>query len=171
MFQPSNTWSEPLPNNGIRLLNGLASIQGPNYALTKTAQQWRAMVCRFDGGHSVSANHGPPTRTLSMVSHAKVAAALEGMQHFPPNVAFDVGPAKSLLAALMLYDLNLSDESSSADHPMRLFDGGSAHGGAWRCPFRLDSLGTASFIGGKVGTREAGWCPEGALMSSEKRNC
>eukprot|EP00568_Trieres_chinensis_P008422 CAMPEP_0183294524 /NCGR_PEP_ID=MMETSP0160_2-20130417/2827_1 /TAXON_ID=2839 ORGANISM="Odontella Sinensis, Strain Grunow 1884" /NCGR_SAMPLE_ID=MMETSP0160_2 /ASSEMBLY_ACC=CAM_ASM_000250 /LENGTH=540 /DNA_ID=CAMNT_0025455865 /DNA_START=46 /DNA_END=1669 /DNA_ORIENTATION=+ len=144
MFSPSNTWK--VEDGHIRVLNGLSSLQGPSYALTKTSQQWRAMVSHHRLGRTVSAIFGPPTRTESMVGHAKVAAALEGLQNFPPNIAFDVPCASTLLAALLLHDINFGNEegeSGTAAHPMRLFDRNSAHGGCWRCPFRIDGLGSA----------------------------
>lgn len=124
---------------GLRVLNGLASVQGPNYVLAKTFQQWRAMIARADG-HVVSANHGPSTRTDSMVSHQQVAVALEGMQIVSPLVAYDREPAATLMAALMLWDLNykssVAHPNISIDHPMSLFIENSVHGGIWRCPYR-----------------------------------
>lgn len=177
MVQASNTWREKTVS-GLRVLNGLSSLQGPNYALTKTAQQWRAMVSYFsipDGNkHIVSANHGPPTRSESMVGHKTIAIALEGMQNFEPNVAFDVSCSKTLLTALMLYDINFDESTANpmspektVQHPMCLFNENSAHGGSWRCPYLQDSIGTASFITGKVKktceSRAGNKCPEGSL--------
>jgi len=122
-----------LPN--YFLFNGLADFQGPNYALAKTSQQWRAMLAHSKG-HTVSANHGPPSRTDSMVSHSTVSTFLEGMQSFPPLVAFDVAPASTLMAALMLWDVNFSESTAQSydklEHPMCLFVENAAHGGSWR---------------------------------------
>lgn len=88
-------------------------------------------------GHTVSANHGPASRTDSMVSHSTVSAFLEGMQNFPPLVAFDVFPANSLMTALMLWDLNFKEKSlahsyDKLEHPMCLFVENAVHGGLWR---------------------------------------
>ena len=88
-------------------------------------------------GHIVSANHGPPSRTESMVSHSSVSVALEGMQNFPPLTAFDVAPANSLMTSLMLWDLNAKGKSvahsyDKLEHPMCLFVENAAHGGLWR---------------------------------------
>ena len=88
-------------------------------------------------GHIVSANHGPPSRTDSMVSHSTVSTFLEGMQSFRPLIAFDVPPANSLMTALMLWDLNYKNKSMAhsyekLEHPMCLFVENAAHGGSWR---------------------------------------
>lgn len=116
------------------------------------SQEWRSIVARADG-HVVSANHGPSTRTNSMVSHSNVAVALEGMQKFVPLVAFDIPPARSLLTALMLWDLNFAESTSNPnihiDHPMCLFIENAVHGGIWRCPYSMDSVGQISFAIGK----------------------
>ena len=45
------------------LIDGLVPAQGPNYALAKRLQHWRAMVARADG-HMVSTNIAPPSATL-----------------------------------------------------------------------------------------------------------
>ena len=138
-LRTQTSWSASYSKTQLYVLNGLTQLQGPNYALAKTVQQWRAMVARANG-HVVSANHGPSTRTNSMISHSQVATALEGMQYFPPLVAFDINPAKSLLAALMLWDLNFLESTANPsvplDHPMCLFIENSVHGGIWRCPYR-----------------------------------
>ena len=68
------------------LMNGLVTVQGPNYALAKTAQMWRCMVAHYRDEIIVSAPFAPATRTESMKSHSQVAAALEGMQNFEPMV-------------------------------------------------------------------------------------
>ena len=141
------TWPSSHSKTQLYVLNGLAPLQGPNYALAKTAQQWRAMIARADG-HTVSANHGPSTRTNSMISHSQVASALEGMQYFKPLVAFDITPAKSLLTALMLWDLNFPESSANPTiplkHPMCLFIENSIHGGIWRCPYRYVLVASAN---------------------------
>ncbi|GMI51783.1 hypothetical protein TeGR_g12981, partial [Tetraparma gracilis] len=53
------------PNaGGLCVVNGLSNMQGPNYALAKTSQQWRAMVAKGEG-KTVSAAHAPAARTAS----------------------------------------------------------------------------------------------------------
>ena len=52
----------------ISLVDGLSVAQGPNYALAKRLQHWRAVVA-FEAGQTVSSNIAPSTATLSVVSN------------------------------------------------------------------------------------------------------
>mmetsp|Transcript_25644 Transcript_25644/g.39732 ORF Transcript_25644/g.39732 Transcript_25644/m.39732 type:complete len:795 (+) Transcript_25644:119-2503(+) len=166
-FEPQGSWPK-LPNTGLRVFNGLARYQGHFYALAKTSQMWRCMLARSEG-HVVSANLGPSSRTDSMITHKFISLALEGMQIVPPLVTFDVEPAKTLMAALMLWDLNYQDASSAnpanrLEHPMCLFLENAVHGGTWRCPYTVDSMGRVSYIVGHF--REAGRSPLGSLSNA-----
>lgn len=150
-LKTNNTWE----TNGF--LNALNHIQGPNYALAKTFQQWRCMVEYWKNGNTVSCPHAPPTRTDSMIRHSQIAAALEGMQMFEPNVSFSVDSSASLLTAILLYQVSYNNEclanpqnKAQLDHPMHIFWDGSVHGGSWRCPYNGDSIGALSFLMGKV---------------------
>jgi len=141
-------------STGLLVVNGQSSVQGPNYALAKTSQQWRAMVAKADG-FTVSANHAPAARTENMVSHSQIAAALNGMQAFKPLVAFSPDTASGLMCGLMLNDLNnkrsrANKENNEAFHPMELFVDRAAHGGTWGCAYNTDSIGTSSFLLGKI---------------------
>ena len=53
---PQQSWPSSSSKTKLYVLNGISGMQGPNYALAKTSQQWRAIVARADG-HVVSANH------------------------------------------------------------------------------------------------------------------
>eukprot|EP00545_Synedropsis_sp_CCMP1620_P002577 CAMPEP_0119023444 /NCGR_PEP_ID=MMETSP1176-20130426/29975_1 /TAXON_ID=265551 /ORGANISM="Synedropsis recta cf, Strain CCMP1620" /LENGTH=501 /DNA_ID=CAMNT_0006978527 /DNA_START=57 /DNA_END=1562 /DNA_ORIENTATION=- len=149
-LQTTDSWEEK------GLLNGLTHLQGPNYALAKTSQQWRCMVDYWKRGRKVSCPHAPPTRTESMVRYATIASALEGMQMFEPNVSFSTGSSSSLLTAILLYHVNYDEcltnpkNKSKLQHPMHIFWDGSVHGGSWRCPFDMNSTGTLSFLFGKA---------------------
>lgn len=86
--------------------NGHLILQGPNYALAKTLQNWRTVAGRAGpGAAAVSANMAPASRTGSMQHVKSVALGLEGQRHFPPLRAFDADTSASLMAALLLYDL------------------------------------------------------------------
>ena len=149
-LQPTHVWD----NGG--LLNGLAHLQGPNYALAKTAQQWRCMVAYWNDGQTVSAPHAPPTRTDSMVRYNTIATVLEGMQSFEPMISFDVLPTSSLMTAILLYQI--TEETSvcrpinkaALTHPLQVMWDGSVHGGSWRCPYTTESAGTLAFLLGKT---------------------
>ena len=148
---------------GIKVINGLSSVQGPNYALAKTSQQWRAMVAKADGA-VVSANHAPAARTESMVGYATIAAALEGMQSFPPLVAYDPGTACDMMAAILLWDLtdskSLASPKNPGNHPTDLLAENACHGGIWRCAYDMESVNTASFLFGRF---QPSYTPAGSL--------
>ena len=164
-LKPANTWLSSLP---IPVLNGLIDQQGPNYALTKSSQQWRAMVLAYKGGHVVSANFGPPCRTDNMTSHSNIAAAIEGMQYIQPNVTFDPTVARTIMAALLFYDISVEPRKANVqEHPMQFFLSGSVHGGAWRCPYNGDTIGIVSYFMGKM---KGSWTPEGSLAKPNDEN-
>ena len=149
-LQTNDSWEQD------GLLNGLTHLQGPNYALAKASQQWRCMVEYWKAGRTVSCPHAPPSRTSSMIRYATIAAALEGMQMFEPNVSFSVDSASSLLAAILLYQVSYEESptnpknKSELEHPMHIFWDGSVNGGSWRCPYDGASTGTLSFLFGKT---------------------
>jgi hypothetical protein len=163
-YQPSvhiriDTGDSP---SSLTILNGLVAFQGPNYALAKTMQTWRCMVAHA-AGTKVAAPPAPGTRTDSVLHSPEAAAFLEGMQYVPPILAFDVWPCSSLLTAIVLHQLDQSSSSSrQLQHPLTLFWDGAVHGGAWRCPYKSDSLETMSYILGKTIAKK-GWCPAEAL--------
>jgi len=135
LFSPIGSFAPnyaPKNANGIHVVNGLSGVQGPNYALAKMSQQWRAMVAKSEGV-IVSACHAPAARTESMVSYATIAAALEGVQSFEPVVSFDADTASALMCGILLWDIN--DEKSAAnprnkdEHPVLLLVENACHGG------------------------------------------
>jgi len=146
-LEASGSWDRP----GY-VYNGLANIQGPNYALAKTMQQWRGMVACWKHQQLVSAPHAPATRTESMVRYDTIASALEGIQYFEPYLSFSVESASSLMTAILLYQVSqeAAKQKEGLKHPMHLFWAGSVHGGGWRCPYSGESLGTLSYMLGKT---------------------
>jgi hypothetical protein len=136
--------------------DGHLVLQGPNYALAKTLQNWRAIVAREDG-HCVSANVAPASRTESMLHVDAVRRGLEGQKHFAPLRAFAVEETREMMCALLLHDLG--SEGSSARpawgredgrHPFDAFSVTAAHGGTWRCAFSVDSIGKAAYVLGST---------------------
>jgi len=136
------------------VVNGFVTAQGPNYALAKTLQQWRAIVAR-DQGVRVSANFAPGCRTESVMHSKKVAAAVEGASFFEPNMTFNPETASSILTWLMLYDMSNPASPSNPlvdlEHPYCLFWHAAFHGGGWNCPFSAQTIGLPSYILGRVG--------------------
>lgn len=167
--KPTNVWNEEKSVNSLAIYNGLVHLQGPNYALAKTMQQWRCMTAHASG-YRVVAPHAPPTRTYSVVHSAAAATALEGLNRFPPNLAFDVFPCSSLMTAILLDKLKQHEEEKSVliNHPLELFWDGSVHGGCWRCPYSTDSCGALGYILGRTICQQ-GSSPE-ASMAPRPRN-
>ena len=141
--------------------DGHVVLQGPNYALAKTLQNWRAVTCGADGA-ATSANMAPGSRTKSMRHVKAVAIALEGQKHFPPLRPFDADETRETMASLALRDLGAdrdarlgraapekkNDEKNA--HPMDVFGRHAVHGGTWRCPWSVDSIGRASVVAGTL---------------------
>jgi hypothetical protein len=131
------------------LVNGISVAQGPNYALAKRMQHWRAIIARSKGC-IVSSNIAPSTSTVSVVHNRTFAWAYEGMPYFKPFEIATPDLSKAVMLALLAYDLN--DPSSAANpktalsNPNQLFSYGSFHGGLWRCAYEVDSIGEASVL-------------------------
>lgn len=65
--------------HGLKVVDGLSVAQGPNYALAKRIQHWRAMV-EYEAGCVVSTNIAPSTATLSVVSNRSFGWAYGGLK-------------------------------------------------------------------------------------------
>jgi hypothetical protein len=127
------------------LCDGLVPQQGPNYALAKRMQRWRATVAR-DGGATVSLNVAPPTRTRSVLKNRALAAAYAGAHRFGVEV-FEPATCKTLMAALLVHDLHTGGGPAQA-HPWQDEAHAAAHGGLWRVPYAPRSaLGLAALLG------------------------
>lgn len=130
--------------------DSLVPQQGPNYALAKRFQRWRATMLR-DQGHRVSLNIAPATRTLSVVKNRALAAAYAGAGRFGVEV-FEPATSTTLMAALLVHDLRNPDALANPrvplDHPLDLFIQGANHGGLWRVAYAPRSvLGVAALLG------------------------
>ena len=159
-FKPVDTWKEEENNSHGVLLNGLVHLQGPSYALAKQLQLWRCLLAAA-AKETVVPIVAPGTRTQSVVSSPEAAAALEGMPHVaPPIVNFDVASSSTLLTAILLHKLEVPPKATQ--HPLELFWDGAVHGGIWRCPYQMESVGVASYLYGKI-LAKTGSCPAGAL--------
>jgi hypothetical protein len=124
--------------------DALVPVQGPNYALAKRIQRWRATCARRDG-QTVSFHVAPSTRTRSVVKSRALAAAFAGAHRFGVEV-FEPGTANVLMAALLVHDLNV--EAPAHDHPWQEEAHAAVHGGLWRAPYEPRSaLGLAAVLG------------------------
>lgn len=130
--------------------DSLVPQQGPNYALAKRLQRWRALVARADG-IPVSLNLAPATRTNSVVKNRALAAAYAGAGRFGVEV-FDPPTTTTLMAALLVHDLRnpgaAANPATPLANPMDLFAQAANHGGLWRAAYAPRSvLGIAALLG------------------------
>jgi hypothetical protein len=124
--------------------DSLVLQQGPNYALAKRLQRWRAVASRADGV-PVSLRVAPSTRTRSVVRNRILAAAFAGAHRFGIEV-FEPATSNTLMAALLVHDLCAGRTPEA--HPWREEAFAAAHGGLWRQPYAPRSvLGIAVLLG------------------------
>jgi hypothetical protein len=134
-----------LPGTDPGISDNLVAQQGPNYALAKRLQRWRATLAR-DGGATVSLNVAPPTRTKSVVRNRALAAAYAGAHRFGVEV-FEPATCKVLMAALLVHDLHTGGGPAHA-HPWQDEAYAAATGGLWRIAYAPRSaLGLAALLG------------------------
>jgi hypothetical protein len=119
-------------------------VQGPNYALAKRIQRWRAAVARSTGT-TVSFHVAPATRTRSVTKQRLLSAVYSGVHHFGLEI-FTPATANTLMAALLVHDLNTPP--ARHEHPWQDEADQAAHGGLWRTPYATRSaLGLAAVLG------------------------
>jgi hypothetical protein len=124
--------------------DSLVPQQGPNYALAKRLQRWRATVAR-DAGTPVCLSIAPATRTRSVVRNRLLAAAFAGANRFGIEV-FEPATSNTLMAALLVYHLRTN--LPARPHPWQDEAFAAAHGGLWRQPYAPRSvLGIAVLLG------------------------
>jgi hypothetical protein len=134
------------------LADSVVPQQGPNYALAKRLQRWRAVVAR--NTVVTSANVAPATRTRSVVKNRILAAAYAGAAPYGVEV-FETETSSALMAALLVHDLRNPDAGAHPDsrlaHPLELFSDQAAHGGLWTLPWEPRSVLPLAAVGGLVG--------------------
>lgn len=132
------------PGSDPGISDNLVAQQGPNYALAKRLQRWRASLAR-EAGTSVSMNVAPPTRTRSVVKNRALAAAYAGAHRFGAEV-FEPDTTRVLMAALLVHDLHA--DRPAYEHPWQDEAHAAAHGGLWRIGYAPRSvLGLAALLG------------------------
>jgi hypothetical protein len=118
--------SELIGTHGV--VDALVVEQGPNYALAKRLQQWRATVARA-AGQRVSFNVAPSTTTQSVIKNPALKAGFEGAHHFGIEV-FEPATTNALMAALWVHDLRHTPPAFA--HPLDALTHQANHGGLWR---------------------------------------
>jgi hypothetical protein len=133
-----------VPGADPGICDSLVPQQGPNYALAKRLQRWRATASAA-AGHTVSLNVAPPTRTHSVMKNRALAAVYAGAHRFGVEV-FEPGTANTLMAALLVHDLR--NPQPPREHPWLDEAAQAAHGGLWRTAYAPRSaLGLAGIVG------------------------
>ena len=126
----------------VGIADCLVLQQGPNYALAKRLQRWRALLVR-ESGTTTSANVAPPSRTRSVLANRVLAAAYRGAPWFGVEV-FEPATTRVLMAALLVHDLRNPAAAAAPGTPLLgpldLFAQGAAHGGLWRNPYEPRSV-------------------------------
>ncbi|MEO0421583.1 MAG: hypothetical protein AAF184_04570 [Pseudomonadota bacterium] len=124
------------------LYDGIVPAQGPNYALAKHIQKWRALHARAQGVR-VSANVAPSTATASVLARRAFGAAFAGAAHYGVEI-FAPATSNALMAALLVHDLRAAetaaDPTLALSHPSVLFTDKAVHGGLWRIGVQLRSV-------------------------------
>jgi len=133
-------------------VDGLVVAQGPNYALAKRMQHWRAVVAREVCGCVVSSNVAPSTATASVVHNRQFAWAYDGMPFFRPMEIFQQETSNAVMGALLIHDVRNPDSASNPKgkskltNPLELFSRTSFHGGVWRCAYKIGTIGEVSVL-------------------------
>ena len=132
------------------IVDTLVVEQGPNYALAKRLQHWRALAAR-EQGTRVSIHVAPPALTGSVLRNKLIAAAYRAAYRFGAQ-AFEPATAAALMAALLVHDLRYADAPANPHvplaHPLQLLNEAACHGGLWRMPYSARSaLPVAAAIG------------------------
>jgi hypothetical protein len=131
--------------------DSLIPQQGPNYALAKRLQRWRAILARDEGG-TVSMNVAPPTRTRSVLKNRVLAAAYAGSPRFGVEV-FEPATCRTLMAALLVHDLHTGG-GPAHPHPWQDEARAAAHGGLWRIAYAPRSALTLATLLGYPASRK-----------------
>jgi hypothetical protein len=133
------------------LADTIVPQQGPNYALAKRLQRWRAVVARETV--VTSANVAPATKTRSVMKNRVLAAAYAGARRYGVEV-FEPETSSTLMAALLIHDLRNPKAAAHPDtmlsHPLGLFVDQAAHGGLWRLPWEPRSVLPLAAVEGLV---------------------
>jgi hypothetical protein len=149
-FAPNYPDTVGTDHGDVGIADCLVPQQGPNYALAKRLQRWRATQSRRDGVWT-SLNIAPATRTRSVVRNRALAAAYAGAHRFGVEV-FEPSTSNTLMAALLVHDLRSSSSLARPDadlaHPDDAWSHQAAHGGLWRSAYEPRSvLGIAAALG------------------------
>jgi len=150
-FLVKNALSPITTNDGkqVSIVDALIVQQGPNYAIAKRLQHWRAMVARSQGC-SVSTHIAPATATASVVHNRSFAWAYDGMPYFKPMEIFEQQTSNAVMGALLVHDIrnpqSVANPQVKLDNPYELFKHCGFHGGMWRVAYKVQTIGEVSAL-------------------------
>ena len=136
----------------VHLVDGLSVAQGPNYALAKRMQHWRAVI-EYEGGATVSSMVAPSTATLSVIHNRAFAWAYGGMPYFGFEI-FKQETTNAIMAAILIQDVYnewgpknpKNRKTFGINSALEVFKWQAVHGGLWRAPYKVDSIGEVSVL-------------------------
>ena len=136
----------------VHIVDGLVTAQSFNYAFAKRIQHWRAAV-EFEAGAIVSSMVAPSTATISVIHNVTFAWGYGGMPFYGYEI-FKQDKTNAIMASILLNDvLNPASHKNPANRKaagiataLELFRTESVHGGLWRAPYTVESLGLASVL-------------------------
>ena len=129
------------------LSDTLVPVQGPNYALAKRLQRWRA-VLEHDAGRRVSSTVAPASWTRSVTKNRVLKSVYTGAAPFGIEI-FEADTARTLMAAKLVADAFRALPGRDS-HPEGVF-ADAAHGGLWRQPFDPRSALSVAALAGAPG--------------------
>jgi hypothetical protein len=136
----------------VGLVDSYVVQQGPNYALAKAVQRWRATVTRAEGARA-SLTVAPMTLTQSVMKRRLLRTGYAGTSRFGVEV-FAPETSRALTAALLVHDLRApgaaADPATPLGHPEDLPAATAAHGGLWRMPYATRSVLPLAVLAGAV---------------------
>jgi hypothetical protein len=150
-----NVEHEVIAGSGARygIADSMVVQQGPNYALAKRLQQWRAIDARAAGAR-VSIHVAPPATTHSVVKNKLLANAYRAAIRFGVE-AFEPRTASALMAVCLVHDLRNPQAPANPGvpltHPLELLMHGAAHGGLWRIAHQPRSVLPLAAVLGSLG--------------------
>lgn len=115
----------------VGVADSLVRQQGPNYALAKRLQRWRALSTHAAGGHG-AIHVAPPTSTRSVIRNRVLAAAYGGASLFGVEI-FAPETSRAVMAALLVHDLHRHvADTGPVPRDEHALTAAAAHGGLWR---------------------------------------
>lgn len=153
-FSPNGFRSKRADGSEACIVPAFVMQQGPNYALAKRIQHWRAMLLKSQG-QLISTNVAPASKTVSVMKQDLLKAAYSGLESsriFHPIEVFPPEVSNNMMCYLMIHDTtsptSTANPATTLDNPADIFMFNACHNGFWRSAFVLRSLVEVSAVAG-----------------------